>query len=158
MMIAPDSLTDVQNHLDNLNQMFFTCLGVIQRDSPPYTQTIDAEQQKVQDAFNAQLKDMTSQVAVVAKQINKYIDSLPGTLFEALTLNIKGVTSTEDEQYSTLAKLDEESTQVASELRAKVKTGGTVLKLNYINKQNCGYKKLKKHFKKLQKTDFKIPN
>lgn len=78
-MIAPDSLTDVQNHLDNLNQMFFTCIGVIQRDAPPYMQTVDAEQQKINDAFNTQLKDMASQVAVVAKQINKYIDSLPGS-------------------------------------------------------------------------------
>jgi hypothetical protein len=102
-----DRLTELQMKLEILSQMFYTCLGVIQRDAaaPPE-----------KERFEEQIRDMSVQIVSTVKGINVLIESLPG------------IDSTEEQQMETLSQLELQSNQAADELKKKVQEAEMWLK------------------------------
>src|SRR5690348_6183525 len=112
--MSSDRLTELQNQLDVLSQMFYVCTGVIQRDAPPRPKpglsTVEEIQQR--DAFELQIKDMATHVSQAAKSVHDMIDLLPG------------VNSTETQQLNTLQQLEEQNGTTADELRRNIQQAG----------------------------------
>eukprot|EP01117_Protostelium_nocturnum_P004738 TRINITY_DN1718_c0_g1_i1.p1 TRINITY_DN1718_c0_g1~~TRINITY_DN1718_c0_g1_i1.p1 ORF type:complete len:139 (+),score=51.18 TRINITY_DN1718_c0_g1_i1:227-643(+) len=115
--MASDRLTELQDQVNFLSQQFFTCVGVIQRDSPPVPLDPSSSSQS-QDSikeFDSQTRDMAVNIAVSAKTIHNLIGSLPGS------------SSTIDEQMARLEELEEENQKESLVLRKKVKEAEDLL-------------------------------
>jgi len=107
-----DRLTELQNQLDFLSQMFYTSIGVIQRDSIPAPLSHfpeNAEQKELHSNFRTVILDMAQQISRTARIINVIIESLP-----------EGINSNEIQQLQTLVSLEEQNRLVANQLRDKV--------------------------------------
>lgn len=116
---SADRLTDLQNQLDHLAFMMFTCVGVVQRDAPPVPiYNLDTKQpQESQDAhkqFREQVLDMAQQVARTTKNIDKIIETLPAD-------------STEEKQLEYLERLHLQSLEIEKQYREKLQYAGSFL-------------------------------
>src|SRR4051794_31498307 len=88
-----DKVTELQNSLDVLSQIFYTSVGVIQRDATP---KFDARSTAKETAlFVAQLREMATHVVGTAAAIDSLIENLPG------------IASCEAEQLVEMASLQE---------------------------------------------------
>ena len=73
---------------------------------------------------------MASQVAVTSQLVEKQIEALPGLYLNCQFRNIyQGVSTTEDDQYEQMEKLNQEGKITADELKAKVELAEHWLKV-----------------------------
>ena len=112
--MSSDRLTELQNQLDVLSQMFYVCTGVIQRDAPPRPKQGQSTQDEIKqkEAFELQIKEMATDVSRAAKSVRDMIELLPG------------VNSTETQQLQALLQLEEQNTNTANELRRNIQQAG----------------------------------
>eukprot|EP01116_Phalansterium_solitarium_P012452 TRINITY_DN28732_c0_g1_i1.p1 TRINITY_DN28732_c0_g1~~TRINITY_DN28732_c0_g1_i1.p1 ORF type:complete len:200 (-),score=9.66 TRINITY_DN28732_c0_g1_i1:248-790(-) len=105
-----DRLTELQFEIDELTRMFFTCIGVLQRDAPPsYSlgQEVPPGTEERRESIQKQVKDMAMQVMQAYRRIDELIDSLPE------------LGPSDDADCELLAQRDEQNRAMAVELRNK---------------------------------------
>jgi len=107
--MSSDRLSELQSRLDFLSQMFFTSVGVLQRDAPPSPLEATGVKGESSSNFRDIAADMAQQIARTAKSIHDLIDSLPG-----------GASASESQQLATLENLEKENLLVGRQLQEKV--------------------------------------
>jgi len=100
--MVPDKLTQLQVLLDSLGRLFVDSIGSIQRDAPPApiyrTKRKKTPQQLgVPSLSNEHIANFAKDIVNISKQIEEYIDSLPG------------IESSEIEQLNKLEELEIEN-------------------------------------------------
>lgn len=110
-----DRLTELQDQLNFLSHMMYTCIGVIQRDAPP-VKLQDTEESEALKKFDEMVKDMATQVVATVKRIDELIDSLPC------------MDSPEEQQIEAFADLEDKNKQVARQLEIEVENAELCLK------------------------------
>jgi mediator of RNA polymerase II transcription subunit 21 len=111
-----DRLTELQYYLDNLAQLFYTSLGVIQRDASPSNmnfqlpkkenETMNPTREYITDE---QIQSLATQIVQTSKTIEQYIESLPG------------IEATENEQLESILTLQKQNAFLSQQLKEKVK-------------------------------------
>jgi hypothetical protein len=123
MQTSSDRLTQIQDQLDSISTMFYTCVGVLQRDSPPITIDIRMAEkyggthspevtQEDMKRSQVMIQDMATQLIEKVKAINDLIESLPGA------------DASEAEQLNILESLDNQNRVVGQRLFGKVAQAG----------------------------------
>ena len=98
-----DSVTELQSQLDALAELFFNCIGIIQRD---------AAKEDDKDQFQKQVTEFSQQLVKFSRNADKLISSLPGVSF------------TKSEQLNKISQINQENQVVAVDLKEKVKEAG----------------------------------
>jgi mediator of RNA polymerase II transcription subunit 21 len=113
-----DRLTELQYYLDSLAQLFYTSLGVIQRDAAPSNLNFQfPKKEKSEETMNStreyitdeQIQSLAIQIVQTSKTIEQYIESLPG------------IEATENEQMESLLTLQKQNSDLTQQLKEKVK-------------------------------------
>lgn len=106
-----DTVTEIQNSLDVMGELFFTCVGVIQRDSPNFMPNSNVKPEE-REEFQRQLKEFAEKIIQASQNTEKLIDSLPG------------VSLSKQQQLERLAQLQSQNSQLSIALKQQIQSSG----------------------------------
>ncbi|KAJ3175819.1 Mediator of RNA polymerase II transcription subunit 21 [Irineochytrium annulatum] len=117
-----DRLTQIQDCLDKMTEIFFNSVGVLQRDAPlvplndgtPVTAWTDEQVAKNTEETQRLATEAARDVVQTAKIIDFLIDRLPG------------VKHTEEEQMAIIARLEDENRIAGEEMEATIQAAETL--------------------------------
>lgn len=106
-LFSMDLLTQLQDEVCHLSELFGMYIGVLQRDAPPVPvlNPSDPAYLAAKDAFSVQAVDMATSVIQTSKKIEQLIEALPG------------VNRTESQQHQKLMALEKENKEANEQLQ-----------------------------------------
>ncbi len=117
-MVAADTLTEVQRKLDDIGIMFYTYVGILQRDAPPAARAPDEAEEAGNDAATR---------AELASKVPDYARDIINTHQELNALIDKLDVPTPDVERAELQRANAESLAAAVDLDAASKEAAALL-------------------------------
>jgi hypothetical protein len=107
-----DKVTQLQDQLDVMSQIFFNSVGIAQRDAPPVPIGAAPHLSGEHAAFYSQINQWAADLVATTQQIDAIIESLPG-----------GSTS-EEEQLERIEMLKKQHGETVEQLKATIERSG----------------------------------